>query len=358
MTPMLEMMEQQRRVTTKTEQDGMLTSQVSLETVSDDGTLNRPSSSLLLESDELTTSSPSLLVEQQTSVTLDFSSSTDTTASKRRKHVNESKKKKLLKELDVDKYMAKREMTPFQERMNAVTVMPGAFYCIMFVISGAWLGPSFVEEHSTSAIAAAPFDETQCLTWSWMPHLHAAPPLPLVAAALGIVAHAPFSFIYHWKFAHRLPAGLPRTNHWSRRMDQVMIHFCSACMSYATSGRADFFLVNVLFNLDCMYRQFIPKVYPRRNQLRIFLSLVAYTIPLLRRGDGELFLKLWSLFAVSGWLFSQYPIGGWSHSVFHIVMAFVPPLLMTAAVELPASHSQLEVAAQCALVAKDSLVVS
>ncbi|KAG7353926.1 hypothetical protein IV203_003282 [Nitzschia inconspicua] len=355
---MLEMIEKQRGITTSKSETGSTLHQSSqdlVETVGHDGGVGMGTSDgsiFFMDTDELTTSSPSLLVEQQTSTDL----KSDTSTSKRRKH--KDGKQKSFDELDVDKYMAKREMSPFQERMNAVTVMPGAFYCIMFVLSGAWLSPSFVQEHSKSVMAAAPFDDTQCLNWSWMPHLHAAPPIPLVAAALGIVAHAPFSFIYHWKFAHRLPAGLPRTNHWSRRMDQAMIHFCSACMAYATSGRVDFFLVNALFNLDCIYRHFTPKVYPRRNQMRIFLSLVAYTIPLLRRGDWDLFFKLWSLFTVSGWLFGQYPIGGWSHSVFHIVMAFVPPLLMTAAVELPASHKQLEVAAQCALLAKDNLVVS
>jgi hypothetical protein len=49
---------------------------------------------------------------------------------------------KTVKELDVGKYMAGREMTPFQERMNAVTVMPGAFYCIMILLSGGWLSKS------------------------------------------------------------------------------------------------------------------------------------------------------------------------------------------------------------------------
>jgi hypothetical protein len=353
---MLEVMEHQDRQTAKQSEDVTMSSQESFETVSDDtgvGFCSADPPATLIETDELTTSSSSSIAAEKLA-TLDYRSET---SKKRRKH-HFSQQKTRFKDLDVDKYMAKREMTPFQERMNAVTVMPGAFYCIMFVISGAWLSPLFVEEHSSSAIADAPFDETQCLTWSWMPHLHAAPPLPLVAAALGIVAHAPFSFIYHWKYAHRLPAGLPRTNHWSRRMDQAMIHFCSGCMAYATSGRVDFFLVNALFNIDCMYRQFIPKVYPRRNQMRIFLSLVAYTIPLLRRGDMVLFTKLWSLLSISGWLFSQYPIGGWSHSVFHIVMAFVPPLLMTAAMELPSSQAQLEVAAQCALLAKESLQIS
>jgi hypothetical protein len=264
-----------------------------------------------------------------------------------------------LKEFDVDKYMASREMTPFQERMNAVTVMPGAFYCLMFLFSGAWLNKSVVEENGYEMIntnTGAIFDNSQCLSVSWMPHLHAIPPLPLIAAAVGIIFHAPFSFIYHWKYAHRLPAGFARTNHWSRRMDQVMIHFCSASMAYATSGRFDFFLANALFNADCIYRQFMKHVRPRRNQVRIFISLVAYTIPIVRRGDMLLFSQIWCLLAISGWLFSQYPIGGWSHLAFHVVMAFVPPLLMAAAIDLPASQDQLKIAAQCAVMAKDSLV--
>jgi hypothetical protein len=355
---MLEMIEQQKEGATSPnklpyknalldETEDVL-SQDSLETVSDDSGFEEDDSDSdhqrkkpppMSPSDELTTSaSHAEDVNQKDPATKQF------------------KEMITAKDMDVAKYMAKREMTPFQERMNAVTVMPGAFFCIMFLLSGSWLSPSFVEEHGYTPATSENFDESQCLSWTWTPHMHAPPPLPLMAAAFGIIAHAPFSFIYHWKYAHRLPAGLPRTNHWSRRMDQVMIHFCSGLMAYATSGRWDFFLANALFNMDCIYRQFIPKVHPRRNQMRIFISVLAYTIPLLRRGDVMLFAKLWLLFSISGWLFGMYPIGGWSHSVFHIVMAFVPPLLMTAALELPASHGQLQVAAQCAVLAKDSLV--
>merc|ERR1711959_436871 len=50
------------------------------------------------------------------------------------------------KELDVEKYMASREMTPMQERMNAVTILPGAFYCAMLLLSGAWLSQSKIED--------------------------------------------------------------------------------------------------------------------------------------------------------------------------------------------------------------------
>lgn len=257
---------------------------------------------------------------------------------------------------EVGKYMAAREMSPFQERMNALTILPSTYYCIMFFLSGSWLSKSFIEAYAHEMIDDNEFDNSQCITWSWLPRMHALPPLPPLAAAIGILCHAPFSMIYHWKYAHRLPPGLARTTHWSRRMDQVMIHFCSACMSYATSGRLDFFLVNALFNMDCIYRQFLQEVRPRRNQTLIGISIVAYTIPLLERGEFLVCLKLVTLFSAGGWLFGQYPIGGWSHSVFHIVMALVPPIMMTAALDLSSSQSQLEVAAHCALLAEKTLV--
>mmetsp|Transcript_6471 Transcript_6471/g.13746 ORF Transcript_6471/g.13746 Transcript_6471/m.13746 type:complete len:374 (-) Transcript_6471:1029-2150(-) len=263
---------------------------------------------------------------------------------------------KIEKQCEVGKYMAAREMTPFQERMNALTVIPSTYYCIMFFLSGSWLSKSFIEDHAYGVIDSTAFDYSQCISSSWFPHLHALPPLPALAAAIGIVCHAPFSMIYHWKYAHRLPPGLARTTHWSRRMDQVMIHFCCTFMAYATSGRFDVFLVNALFNMDCMYRQWLKKVKPKRNQTRIAISIFLYTMPILNRGDLLLYSKVWILFALGGWLFSQYPIGGWSHSAFHIVMAFLPPLLITNALALPSSQTQLEVAAHCATLANDSLV--
>jgi len=139
-------------------------------------------------------------------------------------------------------------------------------------------------------------------------------------------------------------------------MDQAMIHVCSALMSYATSGRFDFFFATALFNADCVYRQFLKRVRPRRNQARIGVAMFLYCLPILRRGEFALYGKLLVLFSIGFWLFSRYPIGGWSHSAFHLVFAFVPPMLMTAALELPASQNQLGVAARCAMLAEDGFV--
>jgi hypothetical protein len=51
---------------------------------------------------------------------------------------------------------------------------------------------------------------------------------------------------------------------------------------------------------------------------------------------------------VSVWLFVRYPLGGWSHSAFHLVIALVPPLIMEAACQLPTSQAAIRMAAKCA----------
>jgi Gpi18-like mannosyltransferase len=91
----------------------------------------------------------------------------------------------------------------------------------------------------------------------------------------------------------------------------------------------------------------MPVVKPRRNQMRITISILAYLIPILRRGLVLCFLELLCLFFVAFWLFTRYPIGGWSHAAFHLVMTLTPPLLMEAARTLEASQPALHQAAAC-----------
>jgi hypothetical protein len=257
-------------------------------------------------------------------------------------------------DLAVDKYMAKREMTPVQERMNALTVVPTFIYCFYFLLSGAWLDQDAIdearEEFGNGEKLFVDVDpDMMCISSNIFPNLHSLPPLPVVAAAAGIVMHAPFSFIYHWTYAHRLPAGIVKMNHWSRRMDQAMIHVISAAWAYATSGNLYYFIANLMFNLDCICRQFDPKVRPRRNQTRIAISCIAYMIPYFNRGEILLLIQLGAIYGLSGWLFAAYPIGGWSHSAFHLVIALAPPLVFAAALQLPTSQHRIQIAAQCAI---------
>lgn len=269
-------------------------------------------------------------------------------------------KKDVCVEVDLAKYMASREMTPFQERVNALTVMPGFVFCLVFLLTGSWMSKDLVAEamknlefEGEQDLSAAFQDSNTCIDWSSLPlaggvfqNLHAIPPLSVIAVILGIVAHAPFSFLYHWKYAHVLSPA-ERTNHWSRRMDQSMLHVQSCLSTYATSGALDFFLVNALFNADSIYRQFEKVVRPRRNQGRLGVAIVAWTIPILKRGDFEMFTQVFSLLAFGIFLFIRYPIGGWSHAAFHLVLVPLMPMLMQIALELDSAQDELAGAARC-----------
>jgi len=146
-------------------------------------------------------------------------------------------------------------MTETQERGNALTMIPSPLYCIYYILAGKWLTNPALSFHENDT-----FDENNCIQNPWFPNLHAMPPLPVVFVALGIAIHAPFSFIYHWRFAHALTPGIARTDHWSRRLDQAMIHVASAFISYATSDSWYYFMANMLYNADCFRRQFLKEV--------------------------------------------------------------------------------------------------
>jgi hypothetical protein len=277
--------------------------------------------------------------------------------------------------LDVEVYMTKREMTPTQERWNAITMLPSAIYCLYFLVTAQWLSQETIHQitsdttpsthwNATSSMDVVPQEWTAmqminqwlgsegadgCLDGSrwWHFGMPALPPLTVLAIALGICLHAPFSFLYHWTFAHRLPP-TARSQHWSRRMDQSMIHVCSTCLSFAVTGSWIYLLINCLYNADCCRRQFRPIVRPKLNQMRIFVSMLAYTVPLLVRGEWDTFLHLWAVLGFSGWFFVQYPVGGWSHAVFHVLLIAVPPLLFQTATLVAVAEPQLQHAATCA----------
>jgi hypothetical protein len=278
-----------------------------------------------------------------------------------RKH---KKRKDLYVEVDLEKYMSAREMTPLQERWNAITMIPPPLFCICFLLSGNWISKQMfanaikeLEQNndlSMDALSTSFENDPTCFDWSNVPllgrllfqYIYAMPPLPLIAITLGVVVHAPFSFLYHWKYAHVLSPA-KRTDHWSRRMDQSMIHVSSALTSFGTSGYWDYFLVNVLFNADSIYRQFKAQVKPRRNQGRLGVSIIAWAVPILRRGDWDMFFAVSLTLAIGFFLFIKYPIGGWSHAAFHLTLLPLMPLILTVATNLPSSKAPLHEAARC-----------
>jgi len=291
------------------------------------------------------------------------------------------RKKETFDEAKADAFLNNRVMTPMQERFNAITMIPGMIYCVYFILAGCWITLASREdeqrleevgehtEHNSDWTAEQDvtsgggglfgnnnnntdeqgwWDSFGCIQSSLFPYLTALPPLPVIAAAVGILIHAPVSIMYHWVYA---ASGIG-VKHWSRRLDHAFIHVASAFASYATSGRLDFFLVNVAFNMDCAYRQFESKVRPKRNLNRIASSVLLYLLPVLVYKQYLLFAQFFVMFATCGWLFVKYPLGGWSHGVFHLVLSFLPYLIMQVATRLESSQPQIELALKCAAVTR------
>lgn len=160
-----------------------------------------------------------------------------------------------------DDYMASREMTPFQEQINAMTMIPNPLYCLYYIWSGCWISQALVQEYRDNGVDSTFDPSVSCYstttTTSWLLPIMSLPPATILAVLLGVSIHAPFSFLYHWKYAF----SPQKTSHWSRRMDHSMIHVASMCFAYASSGGSwNYTMANVLYNMDCVYRQFQPKV--------------------------------------------------------------------------------------------------
>jgi len=151
------------------------------------------------------------------------------------------------------------------------------------------------------------------------------------------------------RYAVLLPPGLPRIEHWSRRLDTSGIHFSSAFIAYGTSGSLTYFVLNAIYNAVCIRFQFEKKIRPIRNRTCLLVSMLAYTTPIIWQGNKTCFASIWSILAIALWMFAAYPIGGWSHAAFHVFWWFVPPLLLEFACSLPVSQDQILMAARCSM---------
>ncbi|KAL7575047.1 hypothetical protein ACA910_000421 [Epithemia clementina (nom. ined.)] len=295
------------------------------------------------------------------------------------------------KEFDLEEFLARRHMTKTQERWNALTMLPMSVYCFIYLVSLSWIKHEYIRHEQENYLAdpllfnpmSPTYDSTTLSgsprdlwlhewfysatfntlrSWSSVPTsgclptsfpLPALPPLPILAILLGTWLHLPFPFLYHWKYANELDR-IARMHHWTRRMDHAMIHFCSSLFAYGTSGSVDYYLLCCCFNFYCMYEHFQPKLRkPSTNQICISIAISSYSLPILVRAGWTKFGLFWIINATAMWLFSQYPIGGWSHAAFHLVMGWTTPLFMSVAVNLPMAQPQLVFAAQCAVWAQE-----
>ena len=234
---------------------------------------------------------------------------------------------------ELEKKARERQMTCAQEVCNALTMLAPVLYALYFMLMGKWITEEDLEQAKQGGIRIyndinihadnkaffsngheaqyfPQFFEEQkhCFASSLFPHVYAFPPLPTLSMFLGFLFHAPCSIYYHLLCAFKLPSGPKRMTHWSRRLDQVMIHSMSVfhCLGY--SGNVDYTLFVLAFSLDSMYRLFQGGDHrPRRILARMILAFILPILPLLSHGRVLEFCQLIAIFATGGWLFSAYP---------------------------------------------------
>jgi hypothetical protein len=167
-------------------------------------------------------------------------------------------------------------------------------------------------------------------------------PVAVYGVAIAFSVHAPASMLYHGYYASRIPCVLERTHHWSRRLDHILIHVASwflACsLAYAASksivswdSMIAFVILVSLWNAVAIYGHASETTcHPQRNQILVLGATLLYTLPLLTL-DASRFVQAWCMLGTGFALFKWYPLGGWSHGLFHLALTGLPPLLMHAA---------------------------
>lgn len=283
-------------------------------------------------------------------------------------------------EEDIARRAQKRQMTSTQELWNAISIIPSPLYCLYFCLSGAWLTQSDIHNslfgnaddmsmdmnfnvNATQAQIeqqqqqyldewASSASSTRCIHSSFLPNLHSLPPLTVISATIACGLHAPCSMYYHLLCAYKLPPGPKRMDHWARRLDQAMIHFMSFLYAYTTSANIDYLLATMAFNIDCMYRLFQKEMRPKRTLYRMIVAFCLPVLPIVSRGEFWKAFQLLMIYTTSGWLFSAYPFGGWSHCAFHFVVFFSNPILLqyTSGLDAHVVRDSIDLAARCALI--------
>ena len=260
-----------------------------------------------------------------------------------------------------------REMTSIQELWNAITMIPYPLFFILMIVTGSWLSEddihsmqqvmisdqSSVAFNMTQHIVMPVFEDTTCIQSVLFPRFHALPPAPVLFAALGTIAHTPCSILYHILCAWYIPSGPKRIDHWSRRLDQAMIHFISTCWCYASSANWKYSICALVFNIYSATQLFSKKPH-KSNQVigRMGFGFLLPLFPFLVRGEILFVAQLMCIYGLSFWLFVKYPLGGWSHGLFHLVCAFAIPVMVNGALSLVESQDQIEHAAFCTVLSQ------
>lgn len=214
--------------------------------------------------------------------------------------------------------VAKRRMTPFQESLNAVT---------MIIPSSA--GATYLYLHPQASICA------------WICFISTA-------------VHCPFSMIYHLQLAWYQTNVHPVDN-LLRVLDQSFILITGACFAFALSGNFWYgaaVAVSVAVWLVWLFQDFFDVRAGRAADARrggipgrlilTVLVVVLYIGPIFVRGDLRSGFGAAGIFSVCSVLFSAYPLGRYSHAAFHLLLGPYQWVLIQSAGATPLKTSAPE----------------
>mmetsp|Transcript_5523 Transcript_5523/g.10511 ORF Transcript_5523/g.10511 Transcript_5523/m.10511 type:complete len:327 (-) Transcript_5523:4799-5779(-) len=257
---------------------------------------------------------------------------------------------------------SRRQMSTSQEVWNAITMLVTPILGLFFILSGMWVTEedvirareSLFHEFSDSNNQIDLYFEGQerCLHSQVFPRLPAVPPVATLSIVLGYVLHSPCSIYYHLLCAFKIPPGPKRLDHWSRRLDQSMIHVMGTLVSYGTSGSIKYGLLSLAFTVDSIYRLFRPIHQPRGILIRMIIGFLMPVLPALVYGHFEEVIQFLIIYALSGWMFTTYPFGGYSHGFFHLIAALSNPIQLVLSTKLLTSQQAIQIAASCVVAAQ------
>lgn len=176
-------------------------------------------------------------------------------------------------------------MTPLQEVLNAISMLPIALMSL------------------------------QILFWS-----DSEPTVSESLFATSILIHCPFSVFYHLCCAAFHGRVDPVKGNIALRFDLIFIHVSGAIVSLATSGRYEWFALNVVFNAFCSYR--LAGWYANGMERRCsrIICAMGYIVPVLTV-DAHLFLHtLLSFFMMVLAFALNWHMKGWGHFISHLLL--------------------------------------
>jgi hypothetical protein len=185
-------------------------------------------------------------------------------------------------------------MTPFQEYMNAISMIGPTICCLYFCYERQI--SDFSREHDKL----------------------------VMSFCVGTALHMPFSVVYHVRCA--LCQRKDRLENNLRCLDQTFIAVASIFFAFALTGSLQYSFICLLYNAATIYRLWTGRTMEverkKERRLTLALGVMMYLIPIALMRGSLAFIKCFLTFFASAFAFAKPDMfRGFGSLIFHIGMA-------------------------------------